>query len=62
MALLKEIEEKKNALKKAEAVEKKELEELIVKDGADYNRLIKETYFEHYYSLIQDFTFKSDIR
>ena len=62
MAFLKEIEEKKSALKKAEVVKKAEFANPILKDEEDYYRLLRETYFEDYYDLIKDFTFKSDIR
>ena len=59
---MKEIEEKKSALKKAEVVKKAEFANPILKDEEDYYRLLRETYFEDYYDLIKDFTFKSDIR
>ena len=62
MSFLKEIEEKKSALKKAEVVKKAEFANPILKDEEDYYRLLRETYFEDYYDLIKDFTFKSDIR
>ena len=35
------------------------MEELIVEGEADYNRLMRETYFEEYYGLVERFTFKS---
>merc|ERR1712080_103238 len=58
-----EIEQRKVVLKKTEAIKKESenIEELIVKYEADYYRLMKETYFEEYYSLIEEFTFKSMI-
>ena len=62
MSFLKEIEEKKSALKKAEVVKKAEFANPILKDEEDYYRMLRETYFEDYYDLIKDFTFKSDIR
>ena len=34
---------------------------MIVKDESDYDRLMKETYFEVYYDKIEEFTFKSVI-
>ena len=62
MSFLKELEKKREALKKTAAPrEDVKLEEMIVKDEADYFRLMKETYFERYYSLIEEFTFKSVI-
>ena len=62
MSFLKELEKKREALKKTGAPrEDVKLEEMIVKDEADYFRLMKETYFERYYSLIEEFTFKSVI-
>jgi len=63
MSFLRLIEERKAKLKKTETINKesKNVEDLIVKDEEDYYRLMKETYFEQYYSLIEEFTFKSVI-
>ena len=64
MSLLKQLEEKKNALKKAEISERKgnpELKEMIMRETEDYYRMMKETYFEAYYDQIEEFTFKSVI-
>ena len=62
MSFLKELEMKKIALKKTEGPRKEnKLEKMIVEDESDYYRLMKETYFEAYYSQIEDFTFKSVI-
>ena len=47
MSFQKELLKKKSALKKTEVVTNdKKQEQLIVKDSEDYDRLIKETYFE----------------
>ena len=60
MPLLNEIERKRAALRKTEVREREgKLGELIVEGDADYNRLMRETYFEEYYNLIERFTFKS---
>ena len=63
MSFLKELQGKRNALKKTEPSrrERENLEELIVKDEDDYDRLMRETYFEEYYDHIEKFTFKSTI-
>ena len=63
MSFLKQLEEKRNALKKAEASrqEKAAPEEMIMKDEGDYYRMLKETFFEAYYDQIEEFTFKSVI-
>jgi len=63
MSFLEELQGKRNALKNTEPSirEKENLEELIVKDEADYDRLMRETYFEEYYDHIEEFTFKSVI-
>ena len=63
MSFLEELQGKRNALKKTEPSrrEKENLEELIVKDEDDYDRLMRETYFEEYYDHIEKFTFKSTI-
>ena len=63
MSFLKQLEEKKNALKKAEILRKEKAgpEEMIMKESEDYYRMMKETYFEAYYDQIEDFTFKSVI-
>ena len=63
MSFLKQLEEKKNALKKVEASrqEKAAPEEMIMKDESDYYRMLKETFFEAYYDQIEEFTFKSVI-
>merc|ERR1711953_1477218 len=53
MSFLKQLEEKKNALKKAE-VSRKE-------NTGPQEMIMKETYFEAYYDQIEDFTFKSVI-
>ena len=47
MSFQEELLKKKTALKKTEVVTNdKKQEQLIVKDSEDYDRLIKETYFE----------------
>ena len=47
MSFQEELLKKKSALKKTEVVANdKKQEQLIVKDSEDYDRLIKETYFE----------------
>ena len=62
MAFLKELESKKDQLKKVDAPkEVKHLDKLIFESDDDYLRLMKETNFENYYDLIEDFTFKSVI-
>ena len=62
MAFLKEIEKKKEKLRKVDAPkEQKLIDKLLFKNDDDYIRLVKETNFENYYSLIEDFTFKSVI-
>merc|ERR1711990_431518 len=63
MSFLKQLEEKKNALKKAEVSRKENTgpQEMIMKETEDYYRMMKETYFEAYYDQIEDFTFKSVI-
>ena len=62
MSFLKELEAKKKTLKKTCLPDpQREFETMIVEDESDYNRLIKETYFEEYYSSIEEFTFKSVI-
>jgi len=62
MAFLKELENKKDHLKKVDAPkEVKHLDKLIFESDDDYLRLVKETNFENYYDLIEDFTFKSVI-
>jgi hypothetical protein len=62
MSFLKDIEEKKVVLRKTELQQKESKpEEMIVKDESDYFRLIRETYFEEYYTQIEEFTFKSVI-
>eukprot|EP00092_Neocalanus_flemingeri_P092360 GFUD01117232.1.p1 GENE.GFUD01117232.1~~GFUD01117232.1.p1 ORF type:complete len:339 (+),score=100.60 GFUD01117232.1:86-1102(+) len=62
MSFLKEIEQKKTALRKTDGLKNdSKLEEMIVKDEEDYFRLMKETYFEKYYEQIEEFTFKSVI-
>ena len=61
MSFLKELEAKKKTLKKTCLPDQKKFETMIVCDDHDYNRLMKETYFEEYYSSIEEFTFKSVI-
>ena len=63
MSFLKQLEEKKNALKKAEVSRKENTvpEQMIMEEEEDYYRMLKETYFEAYYDQIEDFTFKSVI-
>jgi len=63
MSFLRQIEERKATLKKTQTINKESsnVEDMIVKDEEDYYRLMKETYFEQYYSLIEEFTFKSVI-
>merc|ERR1712062_875669 len=63
MSFLKQLEEKKNALKKAEVSRKETTgpQEMIMKETEDNYRMMKETYFEAYYDQIEDFTFKSVI-
>ena len=61
MSFREELLKKKCNLKKTEVVEKEKPEQLIVKDESDYDRLMKETYFEVYYDKIEEFTFKSVI-
>merc|ERR1712004_415065 len=63
MSFLKQLEEKRNALKKEEASrqEKAAPEEMIMKDEGDFYRMLKETFFEAYYDQIEEFTFKSVI-
>ena len=47
MSFQEELLKKKSALKKTEVeTNDKKQEQLIVKDSEDYDRLIKETYFE----------------
>merc|ERR1712037_298186 len=63
MSFLKQLEEKKNALKKAEVSRKENTgpQEMIMKETEDFYRMLKETYFEAYYDQIEEFTFKSVI-
>merc|ERR1711976_580375 len=61
MSFREDLLKKKCNLKKTEVVEKEKPEQLIVKDESDYDRLMKETYFEVYYDKIKEFTFKSVI-
>ena len=62
MAFLKELENRKDKLKKVDAPkEQKHIDKLLFENDDDYIRLIKETNFENYYSLIEEFTFKSVI-
>ena len=62
MSFLKELEKKKEALKKVEApIEQKHTDKLLFENDDDYFRLVKETNFENYYDLIKEFTFKSVI-
>merc|ERR1712130_771496 len=63
MSFLKQLEEKKNALKKAEVSRKENTgpQEMIMKETEDYYRMLKETYFEAYYDQIEEYTFKSVI-
>merc|ERR1712037_857961 len=63
MSFLKQLEEKKNALKKAEVSRKENTgpQEMIMKETKDFYRMLKETYFEAYYDQIEEFTFKSVI-
>ena len=64
MSFLEELQKKKSLLKKTEPVIKEvnsKPEKMIVEDENDYDRLMKETYFEVYYNQIEEFTFKSVI-
>ena len=61
MSFREKLLKKRENLKKTEVAEKEKLEQLIVKEEGDYDRLIKETYFEVYYNQIEEFTFKSVI-
>merc|ERR1712233_293351 len=63
MSFLKQLEEKKNALKKTEVSRKENTgpQEMIMKETEDYYRMLKETYFEAYYDRIEEYTFKSVI-
>ena len=63
MSFLKQLEEKKNALKKTEVSIKENAapDEMIMTEAEDYRRMMKETYFEAYYDRIEEFTFKSVI-
>ena len=62
MAFLKQLERKKEELKKVETPkEKKHLDKLLFENDDDYIRLLRETNFENYYDLIEEFTFKSVI-
>ena len=60
MSFLKDIEENKTVLRTTDVVTREsKLERMIVQDEEDYFRLMKETYFEKYYTQIERFTFKS---
>ena len=63
MSFIKQLEEKKNALKKTEVSIKENAvpDEMIMTEAEDYRRMMKETYFEAYYDRIEEFTFKSVI-
>ena len=62
MSFLKELEKKKEELRKVEApTEQKHTDKLLFENDDDYFRLVKETNFENYYELIKEFTFKSEI-
>ena len=62
MSFLKELERKKEQLKKVEAPNERKLpDKLLFEDDDDYIRLMRETNFENYYDLIEEFTFKSVI-
>ena len=63
MSFLKQLEEKKIALKRAEVSIKENAvpDEMIMTEAEDYRRMMKETYFEANYHRIEEFTFKSVI-
>ena len=62
MSFLKELEKKKEALKKVEApIEQKHTDKLLFENDDDYFRLVKETNFENYYDLTKEFILKSVI-
>ena len=62
MAFLKELESKKDKLRKVDTPkEQKHIDKLLFENDDDYIRLLRETNFENYYSLIEEFTFKSVI-
>ena len=56
MSFIKQLEEKKNALKKTEVSIKENAvpDEMIMTEAEDYRRMMKETYFEAYYDRIEN--------
>jgi len=62
MAFLKELESRKAKLRNIDTPkEQKHIDKLLFENEEDYMRLFKEATFENYYSLIEEFTFKSTI-
>lgn len=62
MSFLKELESKKEQLKKTDIPkEVKFTDKLLFENDDDYIRLLRETKFENYYDLMEEFTFKSVI-
>ncbi len=62
MSFLKDLENKKGNLRKIEAPKVRKIpDKLLFEDDDDYIKAVRETKFENYYSLIEEFTFKSAI-
>ena len=62
MALIDQLKNRKDHLRNVVAPkEQKHINKLIFENDDDYQRLMRETYFENYYDLIEQYTFKSVI-
>ena len=62
MAFLNQLKNRKDHLRNVVAPkEEKHINKLLFENDDDYQRLMRETYFENYYDLIEQYTFKSVI-